>query len=68
MKNKLDSLLTKQRNDIIYGQFYGFSFSEKIEMPISVNDKFEQELVIISELTAWRQRGKTCEAVRAGKN
>ena len=44
---KLDSLLTKQRNEIIYGQFYGYSFSEKIEMPISVNDKFEQELKII---------------------
>ena len=45
---KLDSLLTKQRNEIIYGQFYGFSFSEEIEMQKSVVDeKFEQELKII---------------------
>jgi len=41
---KLDSLLTIQRNEIIYGQFYGFSFSEKYEQPISVKEKFEQEL------------------------
>ena len=44
---KLDSALTKQRNEIIYGQFYGFSFNETIEMPISVIDKFEEELKII---------------------
>ena len=44
---KLDSLLTKQRNEIIYGQFYGFSYSEKFEIPKSVIEKFEQELKII---------------------
>jgi len=46
---KLDSLLTEQRNTIIYGQFHGFSFSEKIEMPVSVQEKFEQELKIIRQ-------------------
>ena len=44
---KLDSLLTKQRNEVIYGQFYGFSFNQKCEQPISVLDKFYQELKII---------------------
>ena len=44
---KLDSLLTKQQNEIIYGQFYGFSFSEDNEQPISVNEKFGQELKMI---------------------
>ena len=44
---KLDSLLTKQRNEIIYGQFYGFSFDEKNAQPISVIEKFGQELKII---------------------
>ncbi|MDR0515866.1 MAG: hypothetical protein LBH25_02350 [Fibromonadaceae bacterium] len=44
---KLDSSLTKQRNEIIYGQFYGYSYSEKYEIPISVIDKFEQELKVI---------------------
>jgi len=41
---QLDSLLTKERNTIIYGQFHGFKFSEKIEMPISVSEKFRKEL------------------------
>jgi len=45
---KLDSSLTKQRNEIIYGQFYGYSYSEKYTLPVSVMDKFNQELKIIS--------------------
>jgi len=46
---KLDSLFTKQRNEMIYGQFHGFSYSEKNEppIPISVIEKFEQEIRII---------------------
>ena len=44
---KLDSILTKQRNEIIYGQFYGFSYSEKYEIPVSVIENFEQELKLI---------------------
>ncbi|MDL2231438.1 hypothetical protein LJB85_01715 [Porphyromonadaceae bacterium OttesenSCG-928-L07] len=46
---KLDSLLTKERNEMVYGQFYGFSFSEKYEQPISVFKKFEQELKLIRD-------------------
>jgi hypothetical protein len=47
---KLDSLLTKERNELIYGQFHGFSFSEKIEPPITISaiEKFEQELKLIT--------------------
>ena len=41
---QLDSLLTKERNTAIYGQFHGFEFSEKTEMPISVSEKFRKEL------------------------
>ena len=41
---QLDSTLTRERNELIYGQFYGFLFSEKYEQPISIIDKFEQEL------------------------
>ena len=40
----LDSLLTKERNEMIYGKFYGFAFSEKDEQPIKVTENFEQEL------------------------
>ena len=40
----LDSLLTRERNENIYSKFYGFSFSENDEQPISVTEKFEQEL------------------------
>jgi hypothetical protein len=45
---KLDSLLTRQRNEMIYGKFYGFSFSENDEQPTSVTEKFEQELKLIN--------------------
>ena len=41
---QLDSLLTKERNTIIYGEFHGFDFSENIVMPISVSEKFSKEL------------------------
>lgn len=44
---KLDSVLTRQRNEMIYGKFYGFSFSEKYELAISVTEKFEQELKLL---------------------
>jgi hypothetical protein len=44
---ELDSLLTKQRNEIIYGKFYGYSYSVKYEQPISVYYKFIQELEMI---------------------
>lgn len=44
----LDSLLTKQRNEMIYGAFYGFSFDETKEQPISVIKKFEKELELIN--------------------
>ena len=44
----LDSLLTKERNENIYGKFYGFSFSENDEQPVSVTKKFEQELELIN--------------------
>lgn len=36
---ELDSLLTIQENEKIYGQFYGFSFSS--EIPIKLNEKHE---------------------------
>lgn len=45
----LDSLLTRERNENIYGEFFGFSFSEKEEHPISVTEKFEQELERIKD-------------------
>jgi hypothetical protein len=41
---KLDSALTRERNEIIYGQFYGFSFSEEHEQPVSVSEMFGQEM------------------------
>lgn len=44
----LDSLLTKQRNEMIYGGFYGFSFSEKHEQPAIVIEKFKKELELIN--------------------
>lgn len=40
----LDSLLTRERNELIYGKFYGYAFSENEEQTISVTEKFEQEL------------------------
>ena len=45
---RLDSLLTKQRNEMIYGVFYGFSFSETHEQPARVIEKFEKELELIN--------------------
>jgi len=45
---KLDSLMTRERNEMIYGNFYGFSYSEEFEIPISVIDKFDEELKRIS--------------------
>ncbi|MDP4208102.1 MAG: hypothetical protein Q8928_04725 [Bacteroidota bacterium] len=45
---QLDSLLTIERNKAIYGQFYGFDFSEKIKMPISISRKFEKEITRIT--------------------
>ena len=40
----LDSLLTIERNKMIYGEFYGFEFSEINAQSISVKEKFKQEL------------------------
>jgi hypothetical protein len=45
---KLDTLLTQQRNEIIFGHFYGLEPDYDIELPGSVVDKFAQELEIIS--------------------
>ncbi|GHT58243.1 hypothetical protein FACS18945_3970 [Bacteroidia bacterium] len=45
---QLDSLLTKERNENIYGQFYGFSYNENNEQPISVIDKFDEEIKLIT--------------------
>jgi hypothetical protein len=44
---QLDSLLTIEQNKKIYGEFHGYSYDEKIEMPISVNKKFEKEIELI---------------------
>lgn len=44
---KLDSALTKKRNEMIYGRFYGFSNSVEYKIPASVIEKFEQELRLI---------------------
>jgi hypothetical protein len=41
---QLDSLLTRQRNKMIYGQFHGYSFSGEKEQPVSVIARFKQEL------------------------
>lgn len=40
----LDSLLTRERNELIYGKFYGFTFSEDHKQSINVLEKFEEEL------------------------
>ncbi|WP_127845505.1 hypothetical protein [Psychroflexus aestuariivivens] len=45
---KLDSALTKIRNEKIYGNFYGFSFSEKYEQSAKVIENFNNELNIIN--------------------
>ena len=44
---QLDSALTKARNEIIYGTFFDFSYSEKYKQPISVTGKFDQEIKFI---------------------
>ncbi|MCF1753391.1 hypothetical protein [Mariniradius sediminis] len=44
----LDSLLTRERNEMIYGKFYGFAFSENDEQPIGVAEKFGRELKLIN--------------------
>jgi len=41
---QLDSVLTKERNALIYGQFYGFNFSEDIEVTIDEKAKFDLEI------------------------
>uniref|UniRef100_UPI0040484000 hypothetical protein n=1 Tax=Polaribacter sp. TaxID=1920175 RepID=UPI0040484000 len=41
---KLDSLMTMQRNEMIYGRFHGFSYSENYEQTISVIEEFEREI------------------------
>jgi hypothetical protein len=46
---QLDSLLTKERNKKIYGKFYGFSFSEKYQQPISATKKFDEEIKLITK-------------------
>jgi len=46
---KLDSVLTKQRNEMIYGQFYGFSLDAPSQ-PIRVMEKFNQELNFIRNM------------------
>ncbi len=40
----LDSSLTIKRNTIIYGEFKGYNFSVKIEMPVSTLDKMGDEI------------------------
>lgn len=40
----LDSILTKQRNELIYGKFYGYSFDGEVKLPVKVIENFEQEL------------------------
>ncbi len=43
----LDSALTKQRNELIYGHFYGFEYSAQFEQPTSTMKKFEEEIKLI---------------------
>ena len=44
---KLDETLTIERNEMIYGQFYGFSFSYDYGQPMGANLRFQQELKLI---------------------
>ncbi len=46
---KLDSALTKQRNISIYSDFKGYRFNEKIVMPASVINKFNNEITRIEK-------------------
>jgi hypothetical protein len=45
----IDSSLTRERNEVIYGKFLGFAFSEKHEQPTSVIEIFENELKRINK-------------------
>lgn len=45
---RLDSALTKERNELIYGKFYGYEYSEEFALSKTVLDKFEQELKVIN--------------------
>ncbi|MDD4971276.1 MAG: hypothetical protein PHT07_17745 [Paludibacter sp.] len=40
---QLDSTLTIERNKVIYGEFYGYKYNAKIEMPISVLKELDKE-------------------------
>jgi hypothetical protein len=44
---KLDSALTKQQNEMIYGKFFGFEFSERFG---SFAKKFKEEIKLIESL------------------
>jgi hypothetical protein len=46
---ELDSSLTIEKNGAIYGDFHGFEFSEKQEMPISTNEAFDKEISFITK-------------------
>lgn len=46
---QLDTLLTKERNEHIYGKFLGFEFSENNEQPERVIEKFNQEIKRINK-------------------
>jgi hypothetical protein len=41
---QLDSLLTKKRNKVIYGDFYGYNFNERLDIPISITKEFDNEV------------------------
>jgi len=45
---KLDSSLTKKRNEKIYGKFYGYSFNEELEQSAKIMEDFNNELRIIN--------------------
>ncbi len=45
----LDSSLTKERNEFIYGKFHGFEINQKLEIPESVSEKFGQEIKLIED-------------------
>jgi hypothetical protein len=42
----LDTILTQEKNILIYGEFHGFDFTEKIPMPLSVEKKFDKEIKV----------------------
>jgi hypothetical protein len=47
---KLDSILTLKRNKLIYGEFHGFEYDERIEMPVTTSKKFETEVDRIEKM------------------